>query len=137
MMIEMNNLVVAGQVCLKSARIVPNPNKVALGGCPRNLVNVVSKGKLCGNIFISSPPQLVVAATTPILVPILRRKRLMATSNSNANMANKKETCPFIPSSSSYGDPCPDLFFNALIPDDWRYTNPPCLKYLKQLLPLA
>ncbi|KAH0987835.1 hypothetical protein GBA52_015012 [Prunus armeniaca] len=70
MMIEMNNRVVAGQVCLTSARVVPNPNKAAPGGCPRNLVNGIGKGKLGGNIFISSPPQLVVAATTPIPIPI-------------------------------------------------------------------
>ncbi|XP_008235412.1 PREDICTED: uncharacterized protein LOC103334244 [Prunus mume] len=54
----------------------------------------------------------------------------MATSNSS-----NADICRLIPS-SSYGDPCLDLFFNSLRPDDRGYTKV-CLKYLKQLLPLA
>ncbi|KAI5330264.1 hypothetical protein L3X38_029662 [Prunus dulcis] len=131
MMIEMNKAVVpGGQVCL---RVVPNPNKAAAGGRRlQNLVNVLGKGKFGGNIFVSSPPpQLVAAAaSTPIPIPIPRRRRLMATSNSS-----NADICRFIPS-SPYGDPCLDLFFNSLRPDDCGYT-PVCLKYRKQLLPLA
>ncbi|CAL9025858.1 unnamed protein product [Prunus brigantina] len=73
--------------------------------------------------------KLVVAPTTPIE----RRRRLMATSNANADIANNNSLWPSI--SSSYGDPCLDLFFNALRPE-WRDANP-CLTYLEQLLPSA
>ncbi|CAB4291024.1 unnamed protein product [Prunus armeniaca] len=122
----MNNAVVPrGQVyCLtRASRVVQIPNKP---GCLPNLVNVAGKAKL------------LVAAPTPTPFPIQtiqssRRRSfpLMATSHHNADIANNN--FPFIP--SSYGDPCLDLFFNALIPDD-RDTNQ-CLTYLKQMLPLA
>ncbi|CAL2272519.1 unnamed protein product [Prunus armeniaca] len=131
MMLQINKAVEPGQVCLTS---VNRYKTAAAGGSPggclrnRNLVNVVGKSKLGGNIFISSPSQLVVAPTTPI-----ERRRLMATSNANADIANNS-LWPSIPS-SSYGDPCLDLFFNALRPE-WRDANP-CLTYLEQLLPLA
>ncbi|XP_034224756.1 uncharacterized protein LOC117634679 isoform X2 [Prunus dulcis] len=128
MMIQMNKAVEPGQACLTS---VNRYKAAAAGGCHRNrnLVNDVGKRKLGGNIFISSPSQLVVAPTTPI-----ERRRLMATSNANADIANNNSLWPSIPS-SSYGDPCLDLFFNALRPE-WRDANP-CLTHLEQLLPLA
>ncbi|CAL9022216.1 unnamed protein product [Prunus brigantina] len=43
-----------------SARVDLNPNKVALAGCPQNLVNVVGKGKLfrhCRTLAPPEPPQ--------------------------------------------------------------------------------
>lgn len=133
MMIEMNKAVVPGQVCLTGA----NPNKAAagsVGGRLQNLVTVVDKGKLGSKIFISSPPQLAAAAAIPISipVPIPPKRGLMPTSNSNADITNNIR--PFILSSSSYRNPCLDLFFNALRSDYWK---PHCFKYLKQLLSLA
>ncbi|VVA33884.1 PREDICTED: LOW QUALITY PROTEIN [Prunus dulcis] len=118
MMTDMYKAVVPGQVRLTRTRIVSDdPNKGCLRNRNLNLVNVVGKGKLGGNI---SPLQ-------PMSIPIQRRRRLMASYNNN----NIWHCIP----SSSYGDPCLDLFFDALRPE-YRDVNP-CLKYLEQLLPLA
>ncbi|XP_034229316.1 uncharacterized protein LOC117638286 [Prunus dulcis] len=77
--------------------------------------------------------------------PTLLTRRLMA-SNSNGDMAKKISISPISSSSSSYGDPCHDLFFQMTRPEtrsdeettqQQQQQNQVSLDYLKTLLPLA